>query len=162
MRDTLFQLVSVLAAITFSSGYAATDAAQDFVNRAAVSAQFEISVADLAKQLGDDSSRSFAARIRREHEESQRQLEKIAGEQKLALPQQLDARHTAALESLRELRGAEFDRAFARTEVESQREAVALFEGESTDDRNPELRTFAERNLPALRDQLTRAQVLYQ
>jgi len=162
MRDTLFQLGSVLAALAFSTSYAATDAAQDFVNRAAVSAQFEIAVADLAKQLGDDSSRSFAARVRREHEESRRELVRIAGEEKLVLPQQLDARHAAALESLRGLRGTEFDRAFARTEVESQREALALFEGEATDDRNPELRAFADRNLPALRDHLTRAEALYQ
>src|SRR5262249_23398374 len=112
MRDTLFQLVSVLAALAFSTSYATIDAAQDFVNRAAVSAQFEIAVAELAKQLGDDSSRSFAARVRREHEQSQRELARIAGAQKLVLPQQLDPRHAAALESLRSLRGSDFDRAF--------------------------------------------------
>jgi putative membrane protein len=162
MRDTLFQLVGLVAAVAFANGYRDVDVAQDFVNRAAVSAQFEISVAALAKERGDDRSRAFAARIRREHQESRRELEKIADEQKLAVPQQLDARHTALLEGLRGLEGAEFDRAFARSQVEAHREVLALFEGEATDSANPSLREFAERNLPTLRDHLARAQALYE
>ena len=162
MRDTLFQLIGVVAALTFSSGYRDVDIAQEFVNRAAVSAQFEISAAELAKERGDDASRAFAARIRRQHQQSQRELEQIASEEKLELPQQLDARHSEALARLRTLSGADFDRAFARSQVETHREVLALFEGEATDGANTSLRDFAERNLPALRDHLTRAQALYE
>ena len=162
MRDTLFQLGALLTALTFAGGYRDVDVAQDFVNRAAVSAQFQISVADLAKERGNERSRAFAARIRHEHLEARRELEKIAGEQKLEVPQELDARRTAQLENLRGLSGADFDRAFARSQVETQRETVALFEGEATDEANPALRDFAERNLPVLRDHLTRAQALYE
>ena len=161
MRDTLFQLVGFVAALTFANGYRDVDVAQEFVNRAALVSQFEISVADLAKERGDDRSRAFAARIRREHQQSQRELEKIANEQKLDLPQKLDARHTAALALLGNLKGADFDRAFARSQVDAHREAVALFETEATDGANPSLRDFAERNLPVLRDHLTRAEALY-
>jgi putative membrane protein len=162
MRDTLLQLIGLVAAVAFANGYRDVDVAQDFVNRAAVSAQFEVSVADLAKERGDERTRAFAARIRREHQESRRELEKIAGEQKLAFPQQLDARHIALLESLRELRGAEFDRAFARSQVEAHHEALALFEAEATDGANPSLCEFAERSLLTLRDHLTRAEALYE
>ena len=162
MRETLLQLTSVLAAITFSTGYADVDASQTFVNRASVTAQFEISVADLAKERGDDTSRAFAARIRKEHQQSQRELERIASEEKLVVPLQLDARHSAALEDLRGLTGEAFDRAFARTQIEAHREALSLFESEATDGANPALRSFADRNLPTLRDHLRRAQALYE
>src|SRR5262249_43743326 len=136
MRDTLFQLAAIVAAITFSNGYHDADVAQDFVNRASVSAQFQISVADLAKERGDERSRAFAARIRREHQSARRELEQIASEQKLLVPQQLDARHTAQLESLRGLTGVDFDRAFARTQLVVQRDVLALYEGEATDSAN--------------------------
>jgi len=162
MRDTLIQLASFVAAIAFSTGYAAVDGAQDFVNRAAVSDRFELSLADLAKERGDAASRAFAARIRRDHQESQRELERIAALEKLALPEQLDARHTALLAELRELEGQAFDRAFARVQVDVQREAVALYEGEANEGGVSSLRDFAERTLPRLRDHLTRARTLYE
>jgi putative membrane protein len=162
VRDTLFQLVGLVAAITFANGYRDVDVAQEFVNRAAVASQFEISVADLAKERGDERSRAFAARVRRENQQSQRDLEQIAQAQKLTVPAELDARHAALLTNLAELKGPAFDRAFARAQIEVQREAVALFETEATDGANPSLRDFADRNLPTLRDHLTRAQALYE
>ncbi len=140
MRDTLIQLASFVAAIAFSTGYAAVDGAQDFVNRAAVSDRFELSLADLAKERGDAASRAFA----------------------VALPEQLDARHTPLLAELRELEGQAFDRAFARVQVDVQREVVALYEGEANEGGVSSLRDFAERTLPRLRDHLTRARTLYE
>jgi putative membrane protein len=162
MRDTLIHLASVLAAIAFSTGYAAVDRAQEFVNRAAVTGRFELSAAELAKERGNETSRAFAARVRRDHEESGRELEHIAAQEKLAIPAQLDARHTAALAELRELRGAEFDRAFARIQVEVQQEAVSLYESEASDGPVASLRGFADRTLPKLRDDLARARTLYE
>jgi putative membrane protein len=162
MRDTLIQLASFVAAVAFSTGYAAVDTAQDFMNRAAVSDRFELSLADLAKERGDDASRAFAARIRRDHQESQRELQRIAAQEKLAVPEQLDARHSALLAELRELDGKAFDRAFARAQVDAHREAVALYEAEANDGPSSSLRDFAERVLPRLRDHLARARTLYE
>jgi len=162
MRDTLFQLIGLVAALTFANNLRDTDVAQDFVNRATASSEFQISVAELVKERGDERSRAFAFRIRREHQQAQRELQQIAGDEKLAVPQQLDARHSALLAHLRDLKGSEFDRAFARTQVDANREVLALFEGEATDGANPSLREFAERNLPTLRDHLARAQALYE
>jgi putative membrane protein len=162
MRDTLIHLSSIIAAIAFSTGYAAVDTAQDFVNRAVVSARFELSAAELAKERGDEASRSFAARVRRAQQESQRELERIAAQEKLEVPETLDARHTAVLAELRRLEGDAFDRAYARTQIDAHREAVILYEVQSTDGENDSLRDFAEQTLPKLRDHLSRASALYE
>src|SRR5258705_4798483 len=151
MRDPMIQLGSFVSAIACSTGYAALDGAQDFVTRAAVSDRFELSLADLARERGDAASRAFAARIRRDHQESQRELERIATQEKLALPEQLDARHTALLAELRELEGEAFDRAFAPVQGDVQREAAAPHEGEANEGGASSPRHFAARTRPSQR-----------
>jgi putative membrane protein len=162
MRDTLFNLMTLVAAISFSTSYSAVDAAQTFVNRAAVSGRFELSAAELAKARGGEASRAFAARIRPDHQAAQRELERIAAQEKLDVPERLDAHHTALLAELSELDGPAFDRAFARVQIEVHRAAVTLYEAEATDGSDASLRAFADRTLPKLRDHLTRARALYE
>jgi len=162
MRDTLLSFIGMLAAISFAGSYSAVDAAQSFVNRAAVSSRFELSAAELAKARGSEATRAFAARARAEQQAAQRELERIAAQEKLDVPAELDARHTAMLAELRDLEGEEFDRTYARMQVAVHQAAVSLYEAEALDGQDADLRSFADRNLPKLRERLVRARALYE
>jgi len=162
MRDTLLSFIGMLAAISFAGGYSGVDAAQSFVNRAVVSGRFELSAAELAKAHGSEATRAFASRARSDQQTAQRELERIAGQEKLEVPDQLDARHAAMLAELTDLDGEAFDRAYARMQVSVHQAAVSLYEAEALDGQDADLRGFAEGNLPKLRERLERARVLYE
>jgi len=74
-----------------------------------------------------------------------------------------DAPSTDALKAVAALRAhspREFDAAFVAAMIASREAAVALFEAESRDGRDGELKEWAARQLPALRDQLVAARTL--
>jgi putative membrane protein len=74
-----------------------------------------------------------------------------------------DAPSTEALKAVAALRSQprrEFDAAFVAAMIASREAAVALFEAESRDGRDGELKEWAARQLPALRDQLVAARAL--
>ncbi len=66
------------------------------------------------------------------------------------------------LERLQAAEGSGFDRAFARLQVEAYRDAVAMFGRYAEGGETPQLRQYAERALPMLRETLETAQRLQQ
>ena len=65
-----------------------------------------------------------------------------------------------AVVALRSQPPAAFDAAFVAAMVASREAAVALFEAESRDGRDAEIKEWAARQLPALREQLVAARAL--
>jgi putative membrane protein len=65
-----------------------------------------------------------------------------------------------AVEALRAAPRAGFDAAFVAATIASREAAVALFEAESRDGRDAEVKEWAARQLPALREQLVAARAL--
>ena len=56
--------------------------------------------------------------------------------------------------------GAAFDRGFVEAQVKAHQEAIALFEQEATSGADAELKAFAQKQLPGLRNHLKQAQDL--
>jgi putative membrane protein len=56
--------------------------------------------------------------------------------------------------------GAEFDRGFIEAQVKAHQEAIALFEKQANDGDDGDLKAFAQKQLPALRNHLKQAQDL--
>jgi putative membrane protein len=65
-----------------------------------------------------------------------------------------------AVAALRSRSRADFDAAFVAAMIASREAAVALFEAESRDGRDAEVKEWAARQLPALREQLVAARAL--
>ena len=63
-----------------------------------------------------------------------------------------------AAERLAQLTGADFDRQFMRQMVKDHKEAVSLFESQSKNGRDEDLKALAGKMLPTLRDHLKMAQ----
>jgi predicted outer membrane protein len=130
--------------------------AADFVNRAAVSSQFEVQSSELAQQkTQNDRIRQFAQRMVRDHKGVGDRLEATAqGIQGVTVPSDLDQRHQQMLQTLQRASGAGFDRNYAQLQVSAHRDAVNLFDQYAQNGDNQQLKQFAQQTLPALREHL--------
>jgi putative membrane protein len=72
----------------------------------------------------------------------------------------MDAAHRAAADRLTQMNGAAFDRAFMRQVVKDHEQAVSLFEAEAKHGQDKDLKDFAKKALPTLKDHLKMARDL--
>ncbi len=140
-------------------------AAAAFVRAAATSDLYEMEASRLAEQRSQNAEvKRFAQHMLRDHG-------KTTGELKGMLPQlqgvsaqqmatSLDRQHQALLEQLQGAQGAEFDRAFARQQVQSHQAAVDLFRAYAQSGDDARLKQWASQTLPSLEEHLREAQQL--
>ena len=103
--------------------------------------------------------KAFAKAVVEAHTAMARELDTMAGTRKIAGVPQADA-PSKAVATLRAQPPASFDAAFVAASIAGHTAAVALFEAESRDGRDDEVKDWAARQLPALRDHLTAARAL--
>jgi len=129
-----------------------------FVMAAAAGGMAELTVSNLALQRSEDQGvRQHAQRMIDDHTRVNQQLMSLAGARGFGVPTMLDIKDQAAVDVLNGLRRDEFDRAYIRGQVASHIYAVSLFEAESQRGADPELRAFAAKTLPTLREHLQHA-----
>jgi putative membrane protein len=71
---------------------------------------------------------------------------------------QLKGKHREAMDKLAKLSGAEFDREYMRHQVKDHEKAIALFEGQANRGSDADLKAFASKTLPKLREHQQMAQ----
>ena len=115
--------------------------------------------------------RAQSAEVKRFAERMLRDHGKTTGELKAMLPQlqgvsasqmatSLDQQHQALIQQLQGAQGAEFDRVFARQQVQSHQAAVELFRAYAQSGDDARLKQWASRTLPSLEEHLREAQQL--
>lgn len=126
---------------------------QSFASEAAAISLAEIELSQLAlERTGDTNVRQYAQQMVRDHTAQTNTLKKVASQQQIQLPQALDSKHQTIKQKLSGLKGAEFDREYARTMAQGHEDAVALFESASQAPQLPaELKEFAASNLTKLK-----------
>jgi|GEM_PF-1558868 len=141
--------LATATALTFALPAFAADSAQDFVDKAAVGGLFEVDSSKIFEGKAQDQSvKDFAHKMIEDHGAANAKLESIAGEQKLTVPKELDAKHKADLDSLQ---NAKDDKPYVQMQRDAHSEAVTLFESYAKDGDNAQLKTFASETLPTLK-----------
>jgi putative membrane protein len=129
-----------------------------FVMAAAAGGMAEVMTSTLALQRAEDPEvRQFAQRMIADHNRANQELMSLAGARGIGVPAAPDIKDQAEADVLSGLRRAEFDRAYIRGQVAAHLCAVGLFEAESQRGADPELRAFAAKTLPTLREHLQHA-----
>jgi putative membrane protein len=85
-----------------------------------------------------------------DHGAANAKLETIAGEQKLKLPTELDAKHKADLDTLQNSKDP-VDGSYVQMQRDAHSDAVKLFESYAKDGDNAQLKTFAQETVPTLK-----------
>jgi putative membrane protein len=137
-------------------------ATKKFATTAAMTDMFEIQAGQLAQQkTGDSAYKDFAQMIVSDHTKTTNQLKDMTTTlQGLELPQQLDKTHQAKIDKLNSLSGAAFDRQFKTEQVQGHKQAIQQFQTYAKSGDNPELKSWAEQTLPALKTHLQHAEAL--
>jgi putative membrane protein len=76
------------------------------------------------------------------------------------LPTALDTQHQKMLDELKAKNGKDFDASYDQTQVKAHQDAVALFDAYAKGGDNGELKGWAFRTLPHLREHLSMAEKL--
>ena len=135
---------------------------KDFVAAALQSDQYEIAAGwDAAVQSNDPRVRTFAQQMIQDHTRMSEALRRAAVSSGLPVPEpSLSSDQATLLSSLQSLRGAEFDRTYARQQVLAHAQAVAVADSFTAAGSDPNLRNAAASALPIIRDHLKMAQQL--
>jgi putative membrane protein len=136
-----------------------------FIEDAANSGMFEVQVAQLAASKATDPAvKSFAAMLVDHHTAANNELVKIANGRGIELPAAPKRALRRDIEKLgKKDNGEEFDREFVRkVGIDAHEKDIKLFEKASKSVKDPELKAFADKTLPVLREHLAAAAKLPQ
>ena len=134
---------------------------RDFVMDAAMGGMMEVELGRVAAQQGmSDAVKQFGQRMVDDHSKANTELMSLASSKGITLPTELDAKHREHVTKLSSMTGAEFDRAYAKMMVSDHKKDVGEFEKQSTRGMDADLKAFASKTLPTLKEHLQMAQAL--
>lgn len=138
-----------------------SDSATDdkaFMTRAAESGMAEVRLGQMAQQKSSNAEvKQFAQRMVTDHTKANNELKQIAQKENVTLPTEPSAKHKELMDKLQKLSGAEFDREYMKTQVEDHQTAVNLFKNEADGGSNANVKAFASKTLPTLKEHLQMA-----
>lgn len=135
--------------------------ASSFLKQAAETNVAEVELAEVAQERAARKEvKEYAQHLERDHEKANEELEQIADKKNVELPDEPDPTHKRQKEQLSKLEGPEFDQAYLKTMVEGHQKAIKNFEQAAKTAQDPEVKQYAQQNLPTLREHLKQAQQL--
>ena len=138
---------------------AATPEDKAFVAEAGMAGLYEVQAGNLALQKAESAAvRGFAQRMITDHGKANAELAQLATAKGLVLPAELEGEHEKAIEHLSTLSGAAFDTAYMQHMRGDHQKDIAQYEKASTSATDADIKAFATKTLPVLREHLTLAQ----
>ena len=132
---------------------------QKFMTEAAAGGLAEVQMGKLAAEKGQSASvKALGQKMVQDHAKANQELRQIAAQKGITLPSQPAAEHKGALEHLKGLQGEEFDKAFTQHAVQDHQEHVQKFQTAAQQLQDTELKSFAAKTLPTLKQHLQLAQ----
>jgi len=149
-------------ATTSTTGSAMTplnDADRKFVETVAEGNSAEVALGNLGAQKGSNADvKSFANRMITDHSKANDELKQLAANKGLsALATEPNKKDKDEADKLSKESGAKFDKAFMTGMVKGHTEVVSLFEKESKDAKDPDLKAWVDKTLPTIQDHLKMA-----
>lgn len=150
----------VAAAATMSVAWAEVGKSDtEFMRKAAESGMLEIQASELARdKASSDTVKAFADQMIKDHQAADTELKAIASNKGVELPTELPGAERKKVEALGALEGRNFDRQYAQEiGVRAHNKAVTLFRDAASKAKDPDVKAFATKTLPALEGHLDMA-----
>jgi putative membrane protein len=135
----------------------------DFVHKAAMSDMYEVQAGKLATEKGQsDAIKQFGQQMVDAHTKTTEELTGIIKTKniKVDLPTKLDAKHQKLIDGLNTASADNFDKAYAKQQVDAHQEAVNLFKKYGAKGDDPDVKQFAEKTLATIQHHLDVAKKL--
>lgn len=137
--------------------------AKEFVEKAGTSGLAEVEMGELgARKAKNGQVEAFAKRMVADHTKANQELLTASKGKGVQVPSSRTDMHKARVEKFQQQdAGKNFDRDYMKQMVEDHKAAVELFETAADDEKlDLDLRSYAKRTLPTLRDHLKQAQTI--
>ncbi len=148
------------ASITGSDGSVGAGEA----NFARQACQADVAQAQIGKLASantkNEAVRSLAKQLVKDHTQAEKELAQIFARKGISAEPQLAQSLQTSINRLAELKGGAFDEAFKEQVIEDHEKAIAVFQKQAEQGADPELKAFAQKHLPHLREHLEVAKQL--
>ena len=155
------QTSSATATTTGESGgtsSALTPQDKEFVSKAGMGGLAEVQMGNLALSKASSADvKAFGQRMVTDHSNANAELAQLATAKGVALPTELAGEEQATMDRLSKLSGAEFDKTYMKDMVEDHEKDVAEFDKASTTAMDGDLKAWAAKTLPTLKEHLQHA-----
>lgn len=130
-----------------------------FIKEAAQGGMMEVELGKLAQQkASSEKVKEFGKRMEDDHSKANSELKELASAKGVDLPAALEGKQKSTVEKLSKLSGAEFDRQYMTAMVNDHKEDVSKFQSESSKAKDPDVKQFASKTLPTLKEHLKLAE----
>jgi len=155
----IFSGVSLRAQDTKSSNIDSAD--RKFMMNAAQGGMAEVELGRLASQKASNSGvKDFGQKMVTDHSKANSELQTIAAQKGVTLPTDLDAKDRSEMDRLSKLSGESFDKAYMDYMAKDHRKDVSEFEKQVSSAKDPDVKNFASKTLPTLKEHLQMAEKL--
>jgi len=132
-----------------------------FATTAATGGKHEVELGKLAAQQASNADvKAFGNRMVQDHSKAGDDLVQVTSRLGVTLPTQDDPMFIQTRDNLAKLKGAEFDRAYMKEMVDGHTKVANEFEDYINKGINPDLKAWASRTLPTVREHLQMAKDL--
>lgn len=130
-------------------------AGTEFMRDAAQGGMAEVQMGELAASKGHSAEvKQFGQKMVTDHTKANNELKAVAVKKSFTLPLALKAEQTEGMGKLQKLSGAEFDKEYVNMMVEDHEKDVADFQKQAETGTDPEVKAFAAKTLPTLKEHL--------
>jgi len=131
-----------------------------FMTDAAKGGMMEVQLGQTAQQkASSDGVKEFGKKMEQDHGQAGKELADLAKLKNVSLPADMGTEKNA-VDKLSNLSGAAFDKAYIKAMVRDHKKDVKEFEKESTNGMDSDVKAFASKTLPTLREHLRMAEEL--
>jgi putative membrane protein len=134
---------------------AVSEGDRTFAKKAASAGLAEVAITQHTMDKATSAEvKKLAEHLHKDHARANEELKAIAALKGIALPAAPEGEKKAEVEQVGGLSGADLDRTVLQKLETSHRESIKLFEREASEGADPELKGFASKTLPTLREHL--------
>lgn len=133
----------------------------EFVGKATASGKAEVRLGELGQMRGTHAMvREFGMMMVKDHQEANRELDALVQQKGYAVPEVKEAADEEAYQQLSKMKGAAFDKAFAKQMVKDHERVIRLFTMQAENGKEEQLKNWAAQKLPVLKEHLEHARRL--
>lgn len=155
----VLSLTLVFGAEVVTKGEKSPEEDAAFVKEAALGGLMEV---QLGKTAQDNATKpqvkEFGRHMQTDHSKANDELKKIAAKKGIKLPTALEGKPKATFDKLAKLKGDEFDREYINAMVDDHKQNIEKFQQEADKGKDPEVKKFAQNQLPILKKHLALAE----
>jgi putative membrane protein len=134
---------------------------QKFVTQASAAGLAEVNLSREAMQHATAANmKKFAQHMVEDHTKANMELNQLADKKGLRVAMSMDQKHQELADELARLTGAEFDRGYSDAMLMDHKEAVTLFSDEAKNGQDADVKAWAGKTLPTLKEHLKMAEEL--